>query len=169
MSPLVSLSNCNICRTPCIYYGWQCWNSVKAMDWLEAKCQSTSNCQYYLVIQPDTNIKLALRRPPGGYLVERWVWGCAAQIGCEAKFEFKVTVHYSLWAKCTQLWPLNTILKVLSWYCRMSSSLIRSNWNSQPTALWDSMLCIDNTNTDLYLWLITVCYIGYWGQHAGYL
>ena len=25
-----------------------------------------------------------------------------------AKFEFKVTVHYSLWAKCTQLWPLNT-------------------------------------------------------------
>ena len=23
------------------------------------------------------------------------------------KFEFKVTVHYSLWAKCTQLWPLN--------------------------------------------------------------
>ena len=27
-----------------------------------------------------------------------------------AKFEFKVTVHYSLWAKCTQLWPLNSIL-----------------------------------------------------------
>ena len=24
-----------------------------------------------------------------------------------AKFESKVTVHYSLWAKCTQLWPLN--------------------------------------------------------------
>ena len=23
-----------------------------------------------------------------------------------AKFEFMVTVHYSLWAKCTQLWPL---------------------------------------------------------------
>ena len=23
-----------------------------------------------------------------------------------AKFEFKVTVHYDLWAKCTQLWPL---------------------------------------------------------------
>ena len=22
------------------------------------------------------------------------------------KFEFKVTVHYDLWAKCTQLWPL---------------------------------------------------------------
>ena len=25
-----------------------------------------------------------------------------------AKFEFKVTVHYSLCAKCTQLWPLNS-------------------------------------------------------------
>ena len=25
-----------------------------------------------------------------------------------AQFEFKVTVHYGLWAKCTQLWPLNT-------------------------------------------------------------
>ena len=24
-----------------------------------------------------------------------------------ARFEFKVTVHCSLWAKCTQLWPLN--------------------------------------------------------------
>ena len=24
----------------------------------------------------------------------------------QAKFEFKVTVHYSLWVKCTQLWPL---------------------------------------------------------------
>ena len=23
-----------------------------------------------------------------------------------AKLEFKVTVHYSLWAKCIQLWPL---------------------------------------------------------------
>ena len=27
-----------------------------------------------------------------------------------AKFEFKVTVHYSLWAKCTQLWPQNMSL-----------------------------------------------------------
>ena len=26
-----------------------------------------------------------------------------------AKFQFKVTVHYSLWAKCTQLWPLKGI------------------------------------------------------------
>ena len=25
------------------------------------------------------------------------------------KFEFKVTVHNSLWAKCTQLWPLKCI------------------------------------------------------------
>ena len=25
-----------------------------------------------------------------------------------AKFEFKVTVRYSLWAKCTQLWPLKS-------------------------------------------------------------
>ena len=24
-----------------------------------------------------------------------------------AKFEFKVTVHYGLWTKCTELWPLN--------------------------------------------------------------
>ena len=24
-----------------------------------------------------------------------------------AKFESKVTVHYGLWAKCTQLWALN--------------------------------------------------------------
>ena len=23
-----------------------------------------------------------------------------------SKFEFKVTIHYRLWAKCTQLWPL---------------------------------------------------------------
>ena len=23
-----------------------------------------------------------------------------------AEFEFKVTIHYGLWAKCTQLWPL---------------------------------------------------------------
>ena len=27
-----------------------------------------------------------------------------------AKFEFKVTVHYSPWARCTQLWPLKTYL-----------------------------------------------------------
>ena len=27
-----------------------------------------------------------------------------------AKFEFKVTVHYSLWAKCTKLWPLNCVI-----------------------------------------------------------
>ena len=25
------------------------------------------------------------------------------------KFEFKVTVHYGLWAKCTQLWPLKCV------------------------------------------------------------
>ena len=25
----------------------------------------------------------------------------------KVKFDIKVTVHYSLWAKCTQLWPLN--------------------------------------------------------------
>ena len=27
-----------------------------------------------------------------------------------AKFEFKVIVHYGLWAKCTQLWPLKGVL-----------------------------------------------------------
>ena len=30
------------------------------------------------------------------------------------KFEFKVTVHYSLWAKCTQLWPLKYWLLIYS-------------------------------------------------------
>ena len=29
------------------------------------------------------------------------------QVFEKVKFEFKLTVHYSLWAKCTQLWPLN--------------------------------------------------------------
>ena len=32
------------------------------------------------------------------------------QIFKMGKFEFKVTVHYSLWAKCTQLWPLKGVL-----------------------------------------------------------
>ena len=27
------------------------------------------------------------------------------------KFEFKVTVHYGLWANCTQLWPLKDVNK----------------------------------------------------------
>ena len=26
-----------------------------------------------------------------------------------AKFEFMVTLHYGLWAKYTQLWPLNYV------------------------------------------------------------
>ena len=29
------------------------------------------------------------------------------------KFEFKVTLHYGLWTKCTQLWPLNNCSRIL--------------------------------------------------------
>ena len=29
-------------------------------------------------------------------------------------YEFMVTVHYSLWAKCTQLWPLNVFFSRLT-------------------------------------------------------
>ena len=41
-----------------------------------------------------------------------------------AKFEFKVTAHCSLWAKCTQMWPLKCTF--LHYSCHDSKSFFRS-------------------------------------------
>ena len=50
------------------------------------------------------------------------------QVFKKVKFEFKVTVHYSLWTKCIQLWPLKYVKSTKSKYeiqCR--SNYIKQN------------------------------------------
>ena len=41
-----------------------------------------------------------------------------------AKYEFEVTVHYGLWAKCSQLWPLN---KKIGRYIMVEDELVWIN------------------------------------------
>ena len=61
------------------------------------------------------------------------------QVFKTARFEFMVTVHYySLWAKCTQLWPLKREIAQTS--IRLTGSTIRltANFPLWFTGLWSN-------------------------------
>ena len=49
------------------------------------------------------------------------------------KFEFKVTVHSSLWTKCTQLWPINCVyfLRIILYIYKPWTALFLL-----PTMIW---------------------------------
>ena len=50
-----------------------------------------------------------------------------------AKFEFKVTVHYSLWTKCTQLWPLKpNVIEYLVYRKQIIASEDADNYAINP-------------------------------------
>ena len=46
-----------------------------------------------------------------------------------AKFKFTVTVHYSLWTKCTELWPLKHL------FCDPNSQFLHISSNNE--LIWD--------------------------------
>ena len=56
------------------------------------------------------------------------------------EFEFKVTVHYDLWTKCTQLWPLKITVK-FKWI---------TAYNENLSFTYDSFLLPTILYTNLY-------------------